>query len=113
MYNPPAESKQYQDAATRIATEVALPNAAQVDADARFPQESIDALMQAGLMGLCVPSTAGGKEEGPRTFAAVVEELATACASTAMIYVMHVSAAQASFWKDVKNYLERSPPAAI
>jgi alkylation response protein AidB-like acyl-CoA dehydrogenase len=30
-----------------------------------------------------------------RTFAAVVEELATACPSTAMIYVMHVTAAQA------------------
>src|SRR5262249_59921836 len=32
---------------------------------------------------------------GPGTFAAVVEELAQVCASTAMVYVMHVSAAQA------------------
>ena len=31
---------------------------------------------------------------GPRTFAAVVEELARACGSTAMIHVMHVIAAQ-------------------
>ena len=38
---------------------------------------------------------AGGKGAGLRAFAAVVEELATACGSSAMIYNMHVAAAQA------------------
>jgi len=37
----------------------------------------------------------GGKGEGMRAFAGVVEELAGACGSTAMVYVMHVCAAQA------------------
>jgi alkylation response protein AidB-like acyl-CoA dehydrogenase len=95
MYGLTAESKRFVDAATRIAAEVAGPVAADVDANARFPQESMDALAQGGLLGLCVGSAAGGKGEGPRTFAAVVEELAMACGSTAMIYVMHVTAAQA------------------
>jgi len=70
-------------------------NAGAVDEAGRFPRENIDALAAAGLLGLCVPAEAGGAGESMRTFAAVVEEIATACPSTAMIYVMHVTAAQA------------------
>lgn len=81
-------------AAARIATDVAAPKAGEVDCDARFPKESIAALAVEGFLGLCIPQEFGGKGQGPRTFAAVVEEIARACPSTAMIYVMHVSAAQ-------------------
>jgi alkylation response protein AidB-like acyl-CoA dehydrogenase len=42
-----------------------------------------------------VDSALGGLGQGPRAFAGVAEELATACGSTAMIFVMHVSAQQA------------------
>jgi alkylation response protein AidB-like acyl-CoA dehydrogenase len=66
-----------------------------VDTNARFPKESIDALARAGLLGLSLPSTHGGSGENMRAFAAVTEELAVACGSTAMIYVMHVAASQA------------------
>jgi alkylation response protein AidB-like acyl-CoA dehydrogenase len=82
-------------AAADIAREVAAPAAAAVDANARFPEEAITALGKAGFLGLCISQEFGGKGQGPDAFAAVVEELAGACASTAMIYVMHVSAAQA------------------
>jgi alkylation response protein AidB-like acyl-CoA dehydrogenase len=78
-----------------IARDVALPSAAEVDAEARFPQESLAALARGGLLGLTVPKEFGGKGQGPRAFAAAVEELAQGCTSTAMIYVMHISAAQA------------------
>lgn len=81
--------------ASRIASETALPNAADVDQKGRFPNESLSALANAGLHGLCLPKEVGGKGEGMRAFAGVVEELAAACASTAMIYVMHVAATQA------------------
>ncbi len=83
------------DTAAQIAAAVALPNAADVDAEARFPAESMKALADAGLYGLCVPKEVGGQGEGMRAFAGVVEELAGACGSTAMIYVMHVAATQA------------------
>jgi len=53
------------------------------------------ALAEAGFYGLCLPVDAGGRGEGMRAFAGVVDELAGACASTAMVYVMHVTAAQA------------------
>jgi alkylation response protein AidB-like acyl-CoA dehydrogenase len=54
----------------------------------------MDCLAKTGLYGLCVERARGGLGEGPRAFCAVVEELATACGSTAMVYVMHVTAAQ-------------------
>jgi alkylation response protein AidB-like acyl-CoA dehydrogenase len=80
-------------AAAAIAKEIAGPNAADVDQKARFPKESIAAIQAKGLMGLTVPAEFGGKGQGPRAFCAVVEELAKACPSTAMVYVMHVAAA--------------------
>ena len=82
-------------AASKIAAEVLLPNAADVDAQGRYPTESLKALADAGLFGLCLPGDIGGKGEGMRAFAGVVEELSGACASTAMVYVMHVAASQA------------------
>lgn len=81
--------------AAKLALDVLARHAADVDAQPRFPKESVAALAQNGLFGLCVPTTEGGQGLGMRAFAAVAEELATACGSTAMVYVMHVSGAQA------------------
>ncbi|MEQ1832047.1 MAG: acyl-CoA dehydrogenase family protein, partial [Candidatus Eisenbacteria bacterium] len=66
-----------------------------VDAEARFPRESLSALARAGLLGVALPTDVGGMGLGFRGFAAVTEELASACGSTAMIFVMHVAASQA------------------
>lgn len=68
--------------------------AIEVDNDAKFPSESIAELAAAGFFGLCNPVELGGNGQSPGVFAAVVEELAQACPSTAMIYVMHVCASQ-------------------
>ena len=82
-------------AAASIARDVAAPHAADVDTQARFPSEAIHALAERGLLGLCISKELGGKGHGPRAFAATAEELAQGCASTAMVYVMHIAAAQA------------------
>jgi alkylation response protein AidB-like acyl-CoA dehydrogenase len=66
-----------------------------VDRSARFPAESIAALGTSGMLGLTVSKELGGGGEGPRAFCVAAEELARACGSTAMIYVMHTSAVQA------------------
>jgi alkylation response protein AidB-like acyl-CoA dehydrogenase len=84
-----------QELATKLSQDVLAPNAADVDTHARFPEESVEALRKQGLLGLCVPSAMGGEGAGMRAFCGVVEELAAGCASTAMIYVMHVAAQQA------------------
>jgi alkylation response protein AidB-like acyl-CoA dehydrogenase len=95
VYGLSSSASEHVSIAAKLAAEVLAPNAADVDTQGRFPDEGLKALADAGLYGLCLPKEAGGKGEGMRAFAGVVEELAAACASTAMIYVMHVSAAQA------------------
>jgi isovaleryl-CoA dehydrogenase len=78
-----------------IADDTAARHAAVVDKNAQFPEESVRALGAAGLLGLTVPTDKGGLGQGLRPFCAVAEELGRACASSAMVYVMHVSATQA------------------
>ena len=70
------------------------PNAVETDANATFPKASIQALADAEFLGLTLPDDVGGMAQPPRVFTAIVEEIALACASTAMIYVMHISATQ-------------------
>lgn len=94
VYGLDAKGEALAAQAAGIAKDVCARHAAEVDAQARFPRQSLDALAKAGLWGLCVPEGLGGRGAGPHAFCAVVEELAQACASTAMVYVMHVTAAQ-------------------
>lgn len=89
------EHNAHLDKAMKLAAGVVAETAAASDENAQFPTRSVDALAADGLLGLCVPQQHGGAGESMRSFAAVVEELATACPSTAMIYVMHVTGAQA------------------
>lgn len=95
MYRLDKTGRGFAETARQIARDVALPMAADVDEKARFPEESLRALAEQRLLGLCLPTDFGGKDQPPRTFVAVVEELAQACPSTAMVYVMHVAAARA------------------
>jgi alkylation response protein AidB-like acyl-CoA dehydrogenase len=75
--------------AGRVADEVAAPSAAAVDRDAAFPAASVAALAEAGLAGLISAPEVGGSGLGLRAAALVVERLARACGSTAMVTCMH------------------------
>jgi alkylation response protein AidB-like acyl-CoA dehydrogenase len=94
VYGLDAAGSHWRQAAATLATEVLAAYAVEVDTLARFPHEGMSALAQKGFYGLCVDTQSGGHGQGPATFAAVVEELARQCASTAMVYVMHVTAAK-------------------
>ena len=76
--------------AREIASGVLAPSAAQNDAAGRFSTEAIQALGEAGLLGLMLPADSGGAGLGPRTFADVTATIAEADASVAMVYVMHI-----------------------
>src|SRR6185312_11179458 len=65
-----------------------------VDREARFPAEAVAGLADAGLLALGVPAELGGPGGGPAEVVAAVERVASACSSTAMVYVMHAIAAQ-------------------
>lgn len=81
----------YQDAITRVIEHEVGPEAQSYDETGTFPRASIDAVAEAGLLGLCSATEVGGGGQGLRAAAEVVEGLATACASTAMIVTMHFS----------------------
>src|SRR5829696_1133766 len=79
--------------ALKQVTGVAAANADQVDANGAFPSAAVDALRGSGLLGLILPEKVGGLGAGPSEFTEVVGELAAACGSTAMVYLMHAAAA--------------------
>jgi alkylation response protein AidB-like acyl-CoA dehydrogenase len=79
--------------AREIADRVLAPGARQNDKEGRFSTEAVDALGQAGFLGLTLPTEYGGTGLGPRTFAAATAILAEADASVAMVYLMHICAA--------------------
>lgn len=84
-----------QDLQTKLST--VLPtvreHAASVDANANFPKASIEALGAAGLLGLTLSPDAGGLGATPDQYATAVAAIAEGCGSTAMVYLMHLSAA--------------------
>jgi len=73
----------------RIAEAVAAPSAAEVDRDARFPVEAIDALRSAGALSAGLPETLGGGGCSLETIARCCFELARGCSATAMVFAMH------------------------
>jgi alkylation response protein AidB-like acyl-CoA dehydrogenase len=84
----------YRERAGALAAGILKEHARNVDQTGSFPSESVAAL-GAELLGMCVPAEYGGGGQGLRPFAAVAEALAQSCSSTAMVFVMHVSAVQA------------------
>lgn len=63
------------------------------DTDRKFPKRSIDALADAGLLGLTLSPEVGGLGATPLEFVDAVGKVAAQCGSTSMIYLMHLSAA--------------------
>ena len=80
--------------AKSLGQDVLQKHADDVDQKARWPSESLAALRQAGFLGLTVAADFGGAGEGPGTFTRVLRALAQGCASTGMIYLMHICATQ-------------------
>jgi alkylation response protein AidB-like acyl-CoA dehydrogenase len=82
----------YLETIDAIASSVVAANAIEVDQSSAFPRASIDALRNAGLLGLISAKEVGGMGESPRVAGQVVERLARECGSTAMIMCMHYTA---------------------
>ncbi len=66
-------------------------HASVVDRDGTFPEASIGALAQAGVLGILSGKEVGGLGLGPRAAAMAVERVARECGSTAMVLCMHLS----------------------
>ena len=73
-----------QQTARDYATRVIAPQAADIDKHERFPREILRGLADLGLMAVNVPEEYGGAGAGVVSYALAMQEVAKACASTAV-----------------------------
>jgi len=85
------EHASFRDSVRELAQGMVQPLAAAVDRDHRFPDEAIRAAAESGLMGVLIPREYGGAGMDALAFVLCIEELAQACAATAVIVDVHTS----------------------
>jgi len=68
-----------------------LPQAIEIDREARFPVDTFRKLAELGILGLPIPEEYEGAGVDSQTMAMVVEELAKVCGSTALGVAAHTS----------------------
>jgi alkylation response protein AidB-like acyl-CoA dehydrogenase len=86
------ETKQIKQLARDIAHEKLSPLATGLDRDFAYPREGLRQLAEAGLMGLTLPETWGGAGADTVSYVEAVQEIAQACANTALVFVTHLTA---------------------
>ena len=79
----------FLDAVRHVAEEYAAPHADDVDRQARFPVETLDALRAERALSAFVPTELGGGGVRFETIAAACFELGRRCGSSAMVFAMH------------------------
>jgi alkylation response protein AidB-like acyl-CoA dehydrogenase len=83
----------YQERLEPIVSDLIAPRASEIDRTGAFPRQTLEALGEAGLLGLVSAREVGGLGQGHRAAALVVERIARECASTALVVCMHYAAA--------------------
>src|SRR5205085_3916061 len=84
-----AEHLALRSAVREFAESVVKPVAAEVDRDHRYPAEAIKAAAELDLMGILIPAEYGGAGLDHVSLTICIEEIARACASTAVIVDVH------------------------
>ncbi len=80
-----SEQLALRDAAQQLVADKVAPYAAQVDEEARFPQEAYDALRAADMHAVHVPEAYGGNGADALATCLVIEQVARGCASSSLI----------------------------
>ena len=73
-----------RDAARDFAEKEILPHAARLDAEGTMPLAQLKGLAELGMMGVNIPDALGGAEAGVVSMSLAMQEVARACASTAV-----------------------------
>jgi alkylation response protein AidB-like acyl-CoA dehydrogenase len=94
-----------QKTARDFASRVVAPQAAAIDAEERFPREILRGLAELGLMAINGPPELGGSGAGVVAYALAMQEIARACASTAVLMSVNnmVGEAIARFGTDAQK----------
>ena len=85
LYRPAEEHDMLRESVRALAEAKIAPHAADVDEQARFPQEALDALVGNDLHAVHVPESYGGAGADALATVIVIEEVARVCASSSLI----------------------------
>ena len=89
-----------------FAREVLMPSAAERDQTGEFPAENLKKMGELGLMGMNVPVEYNGAGVDTVSYSAALQEVAYACASTAVIMSVHNSVACGPIYLFGSDYLK-------
>ncbi len=79
------DQKMIQQMVREFAEKEVAPLAAEIDAEARYPAETVKKMAELNLMGMMVPEKYGGAGVDTVSYVLAMEEIAKACASTSVI----------------------------
>ncbi len=85
------EQKMVLETARDFAEREVRPRAASVDAEGRYPRESVEKLAGLGFLGVFIPPEYGGSGLDTLSYTLIIEELSRACAATGVIVSAHNS----------------------
>jgi isovaleryl-CoA dehydrogenase len=88
------EIERLRSIAAELSTTVLATHRERVDREGTWPEASLRAMADAGLMGLHIPEHLKGHGQGLLALAVVTEELGRNCSSAAMCFGMHSVAAK-------------------
>lgn len=81
------EQRALRERARSLAREVIAPRAAEVDQREEYPWENVEALREAGMMGMTIPASYGGRGSNFLDACIVIDEMAQVCGVTGRIVV--------------------------
>ena len=94
------EQKMIRDTARDLAAREIAPHAAEIDRTHAFPRQIFGRLGEMGLLGIMVPEKFGGAGMDALSYALALEEVARACASTAVAMSVQSSLVLAPIHKE-------------
>src|SRR3954464_9265590 len=88
VYDLPQEHKDFRDTIRQIVDERIRPRAAEIDATGEYPWDVRKLLAEQDILGLPFSADYGGTGTGTLMLQIAVEEIAKACASSALILMV-------------------------
>ena len=107
-YQLTEEQRMIQAMVREFAREVLLPTAAKRDRTGEFPAENLEKMGELGLMGMNVPPQYNGAGADTVSYSAALQEVAYACASTAVVMSVHNSVACGPIYLFGSEYLKEN-----
>ncbi len=102
------EQQMIQAMVRDFAREVLLPTAAERDISKEFPSENLKKMGELGLLGMNVPPEYNGAGVDSVSYSLALQEIAYACASTAVVMSVHNSVACGPIYLFGSDYLKET-----